>query len=55
MSLTTTRLNKYISESGVCSRRAADKYIENGQVLINGKKAKIGDPLITHLTPSVNH
>ena len=37
------RLNKYISESGVCSRREADRYIEMGQVLINGRKAKIGD------------
>lgn len=39
----TTRLNKYISESGLCSRRAADRYIELGQVFINGKKAKVGD------------
>ncbi len=40
---TSTRLNKYISESGICSRREADRYIEQGNVLINGKKAKIGD------------
>lgn len=39
----TTRLNKYISESGLCSRRAADRYIEQGNVFINGKKAKVGD------------
>ena len=37
------RLNKFISESGICSRREADKFIENGHVFINGKKAKIGD------------
>ncbi len=37
------RLNKYISESGLCSRRAADRYIESGQVFINGKRAKVGD------------
>jgi 23S rRNA pseudouridine2604 synthase len=37
------RLNKYISESGVCSRREADRFIESGNVLINGKRAKIGD------------
>ncbi|WP_207429437.1 23S rRNA pseudouridine(2604) synthase RluF [Pedobacter sp. SYSU D00535] len=43
MSEGTIRLNKYISESGLCSRRQADKYIENGNVSINGKKAKIGD------------
>ncbi len=36
------RLNKYISESGLCSRREADKYIENGQVRVNGKKADVG-------------
>ncbi|PLR36481.1 23S rRNA pseudouridine(2604) synthase RluF [Chimaeribacter coloradensis] len=39
----TTRLNKYISESGICSRREADRYIEQGLVLINGKRAAIGD------------
>ncbi|EOR92935.1 Ribosomal large subunit pseudouridine synthase F [Arcticibacter svalbardensis MN12-7] len=43
MSDSSTRLNKYISESGLCSRRAADKHIENGTVFINGKKAKVGD------------
>lgn len=37
------RLNKYISESGLCSRREADRFIENGNVYINGKKANIGD------------
>lgn len=37
------RLNKYISDSGICSRREADKYILNGNVVINGRKAKIGD------------
>lgn len=40
---TPTRLNKFISESGLCSRREADKFIENGSVFINGRKAKIGD------------
>lgn len=37
------RLNKFISESGVCSRREADRYIENGHVFINGRRASIGD------------
>lgn len=36
------RINKYISESGYCSRREADKYIEQGQVTIDGKKAEVG-------------
>ncbi|WP_428617114.1 23S rRNA pseudouridine(2604) synthase RluF [Shewanella sp.] len=43
MSELETRLNKYISESGICSRREADRYIEQGNVFINGKRAKIGD------------
>jgi len=46
MSVNTTRLNKYISESGICSRRQADKFIENGNVFINGKRAKIGDQVL---------
>ncbi|MGL5041403.1 MAG: S4 domain-containing protein, partial [Aeromonas sp.] len=33
------RLNKYISESGICSRREADRFIEQGQVFLNGKRA----------------
>lgn len=36
------RLNKYISGSGFCSRREADRYIEEGKVTINGKRASIG-------------
>ena len=36
------RLNKYISESGFCSRREADKLIENGLVTIDGVKATMG-------------
>ena len=31
------RLNKFISDSGFCSRRAADKLIEEGRVTINGQ------------------
>ncbi len=37
------RLNKYIADSGICSRRQADKYIEQGHVFLNGKRARIGD------------
>ena len=36
------RLNKFISESGVCSRREADKYIEQQRVTINGKLPELG-------------
>ena len=34
--MNTTRLNKYIAQSGVCSRRRADELIANGNVKING-------------------
>lgn len=37
------RLNKFIAESGLCSRREADRYIEKGNVFINGKRASVGD------------
>lgn len=43
---TATRLNKFISESGLCSRREADRFIEKGNVFINGKRAKIGDQVL---------
>ncbi len=36
------RLNKYISDSGFCSRREADKLIEKGRVTINGKIPELG-------------
>lgn len=36
------RLNKYLSESGVCSRREADRLIEAGKVLVDGQKASMG-------------
>ena len=38
----TVRLNKYISESGYCSRREADKLIESGRVTIDNVKATMG-------------
>jgi 23S rRNA pseudouridine2604 synthase len=54
MSDSATRLNKYISESGLCSRRAADRYIEQGNVYINGRKAKVGDKVIFGDSVTVN-
>ena len=36
------RLNKFLSESGVCSRREADRLIESGQVTVDGKRAEMG-------------
>lgn len=37
------RVQKFISEAGAASRRKAEEFIKSGQVLINGKKAKLGD------------
>ncbi len=50
----STRLNKYISESGICSRREADRYIEQGNVAINGKRALVGDQVFPGDTVKVN-
>lgn len=38
----TVRINKYLSDSGACSRRQADRYIEDGKVTIDGRIAKLG-------------
>ena len=40
------RINKYLSEAGVCSRRAADREIEKGNVWIDGRKAVTGDRIL---------
>jgi len=40
------RLNKYISDSGYCSRRFADKLIENNRVTINGKVPELGTKVL---------
>lgn len=36
------RLNKYLSEAGICSRREADKLIEQGTVTVDGRRAEAG-------------
>ncbi len=41
--LPAIRLNKFISETGFCSRREADKLIEQGKVTLNGRAAVLGD------------
>lgn len=48
------RLNKYISESGICSRRDADRYVEQGNVFINGKRAAVGDQVYVGDVVKVN-
>lgn len=37
------RLQKFLSEAGVCSRRKAEEYIESGRIKVNGRKAMLGD------------
>ena len=37
-----TRINKYLSEVGYCSRREADRLIAAGRILVNGEKAEMG-------------
>lgn len=40
------RLNKYLSEAGVCSRREADRLIESGRVTVDGQRAQTGMKII---------
>ena len=40
------RLNKFISETGFCSRREADKLIEQGRVTLNGQKPEVGTKVL---------
>jgi len=49
-----TRLNKYISQSGLCSRREADRYIDEGKVFINGEPVEIGAQVAPGDTVVVN-
>lgn len=41
--VTAIRINKYICESGICSRKAADAHVRRGEVSINGEQAMLGD------------
>jgi 23S rRNA pseudouridine2604 synthase len=50
----STRLNKYISESGICSRRDADRFIEQGNVYVNGKRAQVGAQVVAGDVVKVN-
>ena len=36
------RVQKFLSQAGVCSRRQAEEYIEKGRIKINNKIARIG-------------
>ncbi|APE32373.1 23S rRNA pseudouridine synthase F [Halomonas aestuarii] len=48
------RINKYIRESGMCSRRDADRYIEQGNVFIDGRRATPGDQVLPGSVVKVN-
>lgn len=48
------RINKFLAECGVCSRRAADKLIEDGAVKINGKVCALGDEVLIDDSVTVN-
>lgn len=37
-----TRINKYLSEVGFCSRREADRLLEHGRIIVNGAKPPLG-------------
>ena len=39
------RLNKFLSDAGVCSRREADRMIEQGRITVNGEKAVSGQKI----------
>ncbi len=48
------RLNKFISDSGYCSRREADRFIEDGKVTLNKKVATLGDKVTSGDVVKVN-
>ena len=47
------RLNKYLSEAGVCSRREADRLIESGKVTVDGQTARTGMRIVPGQTVKV--
>lgn len=50
-----TRLNKYLAECGLCSRREADKLIDQGRVYVNGQRAVSGMKVCDRDIVEVNH
>jgi 23S rRNA pseudouridine2604 synthase len=41
-----TRINKYLADKGICTRRGADELISSGKILIGGRKAVLGDRVL---------
>jgi len=50
----TTRINKYICESGLCSRKAADSFVKRGLVMIDGNRAELGDKVLANSQVTVD-
>ncbi len=48
------RLNKYLAEHGICSRRDADRLIEQGRVTVNGRIAHMGEQVTDEDEVAVN-
>ena len=48
------RLNKWIAESGVCSRREADRLIADGRVTVDGRPGALGDKVLPGMTVCVD-
>ena len=48
------RLNKYLADQGVCSRREADRLIESGKVFVDGAPAGLGDRITMEMQVVVN-
>lgn len=44
----STRINKYLSEAGYCSRRKADKLLDEGRITINGKIPEMGTKVLSN-------
>ena len=51
---TGKRLNKYIADSGYCSRREADRLIEEGRVQVDGHTGSLGDRVLDGMTVIVD-
>lgn len=54
MDNTGIRLNKYLSDAGVCSRRQADRWVEEGKITINGNMAVMGQRVLLGDKVAVN-
>lgn len=48
------RLNKYLSDSGVCSRREADRLVEQGKITVDGELAQLGQKVTATQTILIN-